>query len=112
MDAERIYSKGWLADDFVVLAPNSVIVSPVRAPESIGRIITSHVASSVPGSAHLMYRVEVVGPVTDDTSHQWVVVKRSDIIVVRNQMLESLHPDGRMLTIERRHVRAIVHSAT
>lgn len=107
MDAERIYSKGWLPDDFVEIAPNSVIVSPVRAPESIGRIITSHVASSVPGSAHLMYRVEAVGET--DNAHQWVCPGVGDIIVVRNQMLESLHPDGRMLSIECRHIRAVIH---
>jgi hypothetical protein len=63
------------------------------------------------GTACIAYVVAGVGVIeaaADQHPQTWVGIEPGDVVVVRNAMLEPLHPDLEPLLIHRRHVLAKV----
>ena len=102
---ERIYREGWQAQDIAKLKPGYVLLEPVRpdpTKETQGGIILApRVVDSIPGVSAIYYRVVAVAP---DVS-EW---EAGDHVVVRNGMLEPIHPSQRLLLCDARHVLASV----
>ena len=96
------------------LAPNTVLVMPLRKPEtSTGGIVVSvDENKGTLGTNCLAYVVVGVGEnVSDGRDLQpsmWLEVEPGDCVVLRNGMLEPLHPDLEPLAIHRMHLLARV----
>lgn len=100
----RLYTrpKSLTPSMLVGLAPNSIVVEPILPPrQSEGGIQLQQ--GDIPGTAAIAYRVLQVGP----ASYEWPVnVGVGDVVIVRNAMLEPLHPAQDILVIEAKHVLA------
>lgn len=96
------------------IAPNTVLVMPLRAPEaSQGGIITViDEAKGTLGTNCLAYVVVGVGQAMSDgrdmNPAMWLDVEPGDCVTLRNGMLEPLHPDLEPLAIHRMHLLARV----
>lgn len=113
VSVHELYSCGLPVGAFADIAPNTVLLLPLRRPaRSTGGIVTTvdEVKGTI-GTACIAYVVAGVGEVkaADDQHPQtWLDVAPLDVVVVRNAMLEPLHPDLEPLSIHRRHILAKV----
>lgn len=103
-DIGRIYAEGYRPDDFrESLNRDLVILKPIRPPEKIGAIITTVASNNIAGLQCLLY--EVVRGDLDNT------VSRGDVVIVRNAMLDPLHPNQETVCIDRKHILERLHKA-
>lgn len=102
---ERIYREGWQPDDIAQLKAGYVLLEPIRpdpTKETQGGIILApRVVDSIPGVAAIYYRIVAV-------AHDVAEWKAGQQVVVRNGMLEPIHPSQRLLLCDARHVLAAV----
>lgn len=102
----RLYTTANLkASDLTGIPEGHVIVSPVLPPSmSEGGLYVGD-AGKIPGTAALAYRVErcshVCFPPFD--------INEGDVVVLRNAMLEPLHPAMHLLLIGAHHIIAKLH---
>lgn len=101
-DIGRIYAEGYRPDDFrEQLNASLVIVRPLRPPEKIGAIITTIATNNIKGTECLLY--EVVRGDADNT------VNKGDVVILRNAMLDPLHPNLETLAVDRKHILERLH---
>lgn len=102
----RLYTTANLkASDLTGIPDGHVIVSPVLPPSmSEGGLYVGD-AGKIPGTAELAYRVERIAP----GSWQPFDIRDGDVVVVRNAMLEPLHPAMHLLLIGSQHIIAKLH---
>lgn len=110
----ELYRTGLHIDAVTACAPNTVILEPLRRPEtSIGGIVEVVDANKgTLGVNCLAYRVLMVGDdrkAGDIDPASFVDVGVGDVVVVRNGMLEPLHPKLEPLSIHRMHVLAKIN---
>lgn len=102
---ERIYREGWAANDIAKVRPGYLLLEPIRPDPSKetqgGIILAPRVVDSIPGVSAIYYRVVAVA----DDVVQW---QAGDFVVVRNGMLEPIHPSQRLLLCDAQHVLAQV----
>jgi hypothetical protein len=118
---ERIYRHGLSAADIEHVKPNSLVVSPVAPPEAMGGIIMP--GTSVAGANHVAYRVEKTGLLVtaggdmgasaallpgDSGDAVFANLKAGDVVTLRNGMLEPMDPHGALLSIDVRHILAVL----
>lgn len=101
--------------DVAALAPNLVMVAPVRPPaKSAGGLFLPGAGDDddsrkVIGTAAILYRVLAVGPTRDVAgSEEWMIPAVGDVLSVRTSMLDPMHPELEPLVIHRRHVLAVL----
>lgn len=110
----ELYRTGLHIDAVTACAPNTVILEPLRRPEtSAGGIVEVVDANKgTLGVNCLAYRVLMVGEdrvAGDIDPASFVDVCVGDVVVVRNGMLEPLHPNLEPLSIHRMHVLAKIN---
>jgi hypothetical protein len=110
----ELYRTGLHIDAVTACAPNTVILEPLRRPEtSAGGIVEVVDANKgTLGVNCLAYRVLMVGSdrmAGDIDPASFVDVVVGDVVVVRNGMLEPLHPNLEPLSIHRMHVLAKIN---
>jgi hypothetical protein len=104
----EVYEHGLPLWCFTAGKPNTAMVRPIRRPaESAGGIITTTDAKrGTLGTNALCYVVlalgDEVGP--DDVVDQWLHVAPSDVVVLRNAMLEPLDETLNTHLISRQHI--------
>lgn len=110
----ELYHTGLHIDAVTACAPNTVILEPLRKPQtSAGGIVTvvdEHKGTL--GVNCLAYRVLMVGDdriAGDIDPASFVDVVVGDVVVVRNGMLEPLHPNLEPLSIHRMHILAKIN---
>jgi hypothetical protein len=113
VSVHELYSGGLPVGAFGNIAPNTALLLPLRRPaRSSGGIVTA--VDEVKGTlgtaciAYVVAGVGVVQPAADQHPATWTAVEPGDIVVVRNAMLEPLHPDLEPLSIHRRHILAVI----
>jgi hypothetical protein len=109
----ELYSGGLPVGAFADVAPNTALLLPLRRPaRSSGGIVTAvDEVKGTLGTACIAYVVAGVGtiqPAADQHPATWTAVEPGDVVVVRNAMLEPLHPDLEPLSIHRRHILAVI----
>lgn len=101
---QRLYTrpKSLTVDMLEDVAPNSIVIEPVLPPNQTASGI--HLKEGeIPGTAAIAFRVLQVG----ESTYPWPVsLGAGDIVVVRNAMLEPIHPAMDILVIEAKHVLA------
>jgi hypothetical protein len=99
----RLYTTASLKpDDLTGIPDGHVLVSPVLPPSmSEGGLYVGD-ANKIPGTAALAYRVERISPVCFPPFD----LKQGDVVVLRNAMLEPLHPAMHLLLIGAQHIIA------
>jgi hypothetical protein len=113
VSVHELYSGGLPIGAFASVAPNTALLLPLRRPaRSTGGIVTAvdEVRGTL-GTACVAYIVAGVGEVmaaADQHPQTWTPVDAGDVVVVRNAMLEPLHPDLEPLSIHRRHILAVI----
>lgn len=113
VSVHELYSCGLPVGAFADVAPNTALLLPLRRPaRSTGGIVTAvDEVKGTLGTACIAYVVAGIGvlqPSADQHPQTWVGIEPGDVVVVRNAMLEPLHPDLEPLLIHRRHVLAKV----
>ncbi len=101
---QRLYTRprSLTVEMLEAVAPNSIVVEPVLPPNQTASGIQLQ-QGDVPGTAAIAFRVLQVG----ESTYPWPVsVDDGDIVVVRNAMLEPIHPAMDILVIEAKHVLA------
>jgi hypothetical protein len=109
----EIYACGLPIGAFANIAPNTVLLLPLRRPaKSTGGIVTAvDEVKGTLGTACVAYVISGVGDVqasADQHPQTWVPVNPLDVVIVRNAMLEPLHPDLEPLSIHRRHILGVI----
>lgn len=109
----ELYACGLPVGAFDNIAPNTALLLPLRRPaRSVGGIVTAvDEVKGTLGTACIGYIVVGVGAVVaaaDQHPQTWCGIDTGDVVVVRNAMLEPLHPDLEPLSIHRRHILAVI----
>jgi hypothetical protein len=101
---QRLYTRprSLRVEHLDALAPNSVVVEPVLPPNQTESGILLK-EGDIPGTAAICFRVLDVGP---ETYPPPMSIGDGDIVVVRNAMLEPIHPAMDILVIEAKHILA------
>jgi hypothetical protein len=107
---ERIHDphRGFVAEDFSTLKPNTALVEPVEGPESIGAIVVPG-SSLGPRACRVLYRVVAVGPFLPHTLAPGESAPRlnaGDVVLPRNGMFDPVGPN--LFSIGLQHVLATI----
>lgn len=113
VSVHELYANGLPVGAISYIAPNTALVLPIRKPSvSAGGIVGAVDENKATlGTNAIAYVVSGVGPVAaaaDQHPQTWLQIEAGDVVVVRNAMLEALHPDLEPLSIHRRHILSIV----
>lgn len=101
----RVYTEGFRASD-IRLAAGLVLVSPVRPPERTeAGIVVSLATTRIEGTRAILYRVEAIA----DGAEDGLLV--GDVVVLRNALLDPIHPDLEALVIRREHIVGVLRDA-
>ena len=108
-----LYHAGLDVRAVVGIQPNTAILMPIRRPSlSAGGVITVvDENKGTLGTNCLAYSVVSVGveqASADQHPQTWLPIEVGDVVVVRNSMLEPLHPNLEPLSIHRMHVLALI----
>lgn len=102
VDVAKVYASGFDPDS-LDLAAGLVLVEPVRPPERTSAgIVVSLDTTRTEGTRALMYRVVRLAPGLPDG------VNVGDVVVLRNALLDPIHPSLDLLVIKREHIVAVV----
>ena len=103
VDVERIYRVGLFPGDLEDIPARCYVVAPLKpVGASAGGIVYSHHLDDLPGTAAVCY--EIVATSGEQNLERAV----GDVVVLRNAMLEPLHPNMNLLLIAAQHVLAKV----
>jgi hypothetical protein len=113
MDVERIYRHGFKPTDFAELAPNLLLLSPIRRPEKMGGLV---MAGEDPRFESIAFVVEGHGRFEDrniDGEHvtNSLKVGLGDTVTIRNALSEPIQADRKLYVVDVRHVWAVVERA-
>jgi hypothetical protein len=113
VSVHELYACGLPVGAFADIAPNTALLLPLRRPaKSTGGIVTAvDEVKGTLGTACVAYVVAGLGAEhasADQHPQTWTNVNPGDVVVVRNAMLEPLHPDLEPLSIHRRHILAVI----
>ena len=107
--AARITVDGFRSTDLARLRPNVCVVEPVRPPKALASgLHLAHSATELPGTACVLYRVVKAPLVVSHLASEYVPVVDGDLVVLRNAMLDPIHPSLNLLVIDVKHITAIV----
>jgi hypothetical protein len=110
MDAERLYRHGFQPRDFVELAPNLLLLRPMRRPEKMGGL---HTVGPDPRFECLYFVVEAHGRFEDrvvDGEHltNALNVGVGDTITIRNALAEPIQEDRKLYVVDVRWVWGVL----
>lgn len=113
VSVRELYRCGLPIRALEAIKPNTAVLLPIKRPGlSDGGIITVvDENKGTLGTNCLAYLVAGVGEevkTSDEHPASWCAIEPGDIVVVRNQMLEPLHPDLEPLLIHRMHILSVV----
>ena len=110
----QLYSDGMPLECFDDVRANTLVLFPLRKPthSAGGVVVTADEEKGTMATAAICYRVVGVGrDVPDPDSDSWIPCEAGDVVVVRNAMIEPLHPTLVPCSIARRHVLAKIKLA-
>lgn len=117
IDAARIYGQGWAISDFAALKANQALVAPIMPPKKIGSIEMPGKVRDIRKNEAVAFRVlKVSSALVDEPENGFRVetalpLDAGDVVILRNAMLDPVHPDGEPLAIHRKHILARVTPA-
>lgn len=100
---ERLYRRGFLPGDFKAdrLAPNLIVLRPLRRPEIMGGILTAGEES----------RFESLAFVVVAASETVANASVGDTVCIRNALAEPVQPDRQLYIVDAKHVWAVLERA-
>lgn len=107
--AGRLYYIGVDADAFASLKPNFVLLEPVRPPAKMPNGLEApEVMRSINGPQCSFFKVTKVAEVISHLASEYVKVEVGDVVIVRNAMLDPVHPNNEALVIDVKHIYGVV----
>jgi co-chaperonin GroES (HSP10) len=109
MTVQRIYIEGWQPTDFSEMKPGLLLIAPiVPAPKSQTRggiFVPEKEVDKIPGTAALMYGVVALDDkLVGDLDNNPMNVDVGDVVVVRNAMVDPIHPNTKTCVVDVKHV--------
>ncbi len=112
MSIQRMYLKGWQQGDFARGKPHLHLIEPIIPDVQVvtqgGLYIPGKQIEAIPGNAALMFRVVKAAEPRDPEE---VRCSDGDVVVVRNGLVDLIHPNGRLAVLDTKHVLLVVDPA-
>jgi len=101
---ERLYRKGFISSDFKPdrLAPNLLVLRPLRRPEVMGGLITAGDESRFESLAFVVVAAAALRP-----EH----IEVGDTVCIRNALAEPVQPDRQLYIVDAKYVWAVLETA-
>lgn len=109
VQAGRLYFTGINAASFVSLKPNIVLLEPVRPPAMMPNGFEApEIMRNIGGAQCTLFRVAKLPEVISHLASEYVKVEVGDVVIVRNAMLDPVHPNNEALVIDVKHIYGVV----